>query len=63
MDTIIDRGILHGLPATDICAAIERYVAQVLLKLPPLDRGLLLSNFLHLACPVIDRGDEGACLP
>jgi hypothetical protein len=60
MDMIIDRGILAGRNGTDIYDSIERYVAQVVLSLTALHRGLLLSNFVHLACPVIDWGDETA---
>jgi hypothetical protein len=63
MDTIIDRGILAGKNSQDIYDSIERYVAQVWIGLAPLDRGLLLSNFVHLACPVVDWGDEAAVLP
>jgi len=62
MDIIIDRGVLAGKNAADIYDSIERYMAKVLLSLPALDRGLLLSNFVHLACPAIDWGDRAAVL-
>jgi hypothetical protein len=60
MDVIIDRGVLSGKNGKEIYDSIENYMAYMLPRLTSLDRGLLISNFVHLACPVINWGDEAA---
>ncbi len=62
MDTIIDRGILSGKRSDDIYTSMSKYVAQVAPQLTALDRGLLLDNFNHLACPVVTWGNGAAVI-
>jgi hypothetical protein len=64
MDIVIDRGILKSIVAMDIYDSIERYIATALTNFrnEPLYRGYLLSNFVHLACPMVTWGDKLAVL-
>jgi hypothetical protein len=61
-DAIIDRGILAGRSSDDIYASLEKYMGTVLPQLSkaPLIQSLLIANFVHLACPVINWGDRAA---
>jgi hypothetical protein len=62
MDAIIDRGILSGNNSRDIYNAIEDYVAYIAPKLTAFHRGLLISNFAHIACPVVEWGLASATM-
>ena len=62
MDIIIDRGILAGKNGEEIYRSITQYVANIAPRLRAIHRGLLLSNYIHLACPVITWGDRAAAI-
>jgi len=66
MDAIIDRGVLVGKNSREIFSSVSNYVAYMLQQstsfTDPIDRGLLLSNFVHLACPSMWWGDKAAVI-
>jgi hypothetical protein len=62
MDIIIDKGILAGKLGHEIYRSITQYVANVAPQLNAIHRGLLLSNYIHLACPAITWGDQDAAV-
>lgn len=62
LDAIVDRGVLAGVPASQIRSSITRYVAAVLPKLEPLSAAALLDDALHLVGPDSSWGSADATI-
>jgi hypothetical protein len=62
MDCTIDKGILTGRTSAEVYDSISDFVAHHWPKLSFANQGLLLSNFIYLACPAPKWGDPNTLM-